>query len=214
MIDKIREPVSCLTHLAGAFIALALTAGLLVKSVPYGSVYIISFAIFGTSMILLYMASAVYHMLRVGEKTLRILRRIDHTMIFVLIAGTYTPVCLLPLRGAWGISILSVIWSLALIGVFMKVFWLQAPRWLSTAIYILMGWLVVVAFYPLWHSVSGLAFALLCLGGVSYTLGALIYAMKWPDPYPNRFGFHEIFHIFVLLGTAFHVLFMFQLFPD
>ncbi|MDL2315926.1 hemolysin III family protein, partial [Desulfovibrio sp. OttesenSCG-928-A18] len=213
VISRIREPVNCLTHLAGALAAVLCTAALLYRSAPYGARYTVSFAIFGASLILLYTASAVYHMLHVSEGTQQLLRRIDHTMIFVLIAGTYTPVCLIALRGAWGWSIFGVIWGLALSGLFMKIFWLQAPRALSTTIYVIMGWLVVVAFYPLLRAISTPAFVLLLLGGLSYTAGAVFYALKRPALHNRYFGFHEIFHCFVLLGSAFHVLFMFLIIP-
>lgn len=213
MISKIRDPVSCLTHLFGAVAALFCTVWMVHRAIPFGAAYIVSFAVFGVSLIMLYTASAVYHMLRVRDGTLRILRRIDHTMIFFLIAGTYTPVCVIPLRGAWGWSILSVVWGLALLGLFMKIFWLHAPRALSTGIYLVMGWIVIVAFYPLSGAISAGTFTLLLLGGLAYTLGAVIYALKWPPLKTIRLGFHEIFHLFVLLGSAFHVLFAVRLFP-
>ncbi len=213
MIRKIRDPISCLTHLAGAIAALFCAIWMIYRAIPFGSAYLVSFAVFGASLTMLYTASAVYHMPRARDSTLRALRRIDHTMIFFLIAGTYTPVCVLPLRGAWGWSILSVVWGMALLGIFMKIFWLHAPRSLSTAIYVIMGWIVVVAFYPLLNAVSAKAFVLLLLGGLSYTLGAVIYALKWPPLKATWIGFHDIFHLFVLLGSTFHVLFMVQLFP-
>lgn len=213
MIRKIRDPMSCLTHLLGAVAALFCTVWMICKAIPFGFAYLVSFTIFGATLIMLYTASAVYHMLRVRDGTLRVLRRIDHTMIFFLIAGTYTPVCVIPLRGAWGWSILSVVWGLALLGTFMKIFWLHAPRALSTAIYVVMGWIVVVAFYPLLHAISTGAFVLLLLGGLSYTAGAVIYALKWPPLKVEWLGFHDIFHLFVLLGSSFHVLFMIRLFP-
>lgn len=213
MIRKIRDPMSCLTHLSGAVAALFCTVWMIGKAVPFGTAYLVSFAVFGVSLVMLYTASAVYHMPRVSDSALRVLRRIDHTMIFVLIAGTYTPVCVIPLRGAWGWSILSVVWGLALLGTFMKIFWLHAPRALSTAIYVIMGWIVVVAFYPLLNAISTGSFVLLLLGGLSYTAGAVIYALKWPPLKVTWIGFHDIFHLFVLLGSAFHVLFMVRLFP-
>lgn len=190
------------------------TAFMLWLAAPYGPRYVISFGIFGASMIMLYSASAIYHMLDLGEAKNRMLRRIDHTMIFYLIAGTYTPVCLIALRGPWGWSILGTVWGLALAGTFMKIFWLRAPRALSTAIYVIMGWIVVVAFYPLLKAVSTGAFLLLLAGGLCYTAGAVIYALKRPRLNIPGLGFHEIFHIFVLLGSAFHVLFILTLLPD
>lgn len=215
MLQKIRDPISCLTHLAGALAALACTAALTYKALPLGRDYIVSFLIFGVSLILLYSASSVYHMLHVSEKTRLLLRRIDHSMIFVFIAGTYTPVCLITLRGAWGWAMLALVWSLAVAGCFMKIFWMHGPRKLSTAIYVIMGWVVVFAFQPLISAVSTLSLVFLIAGGLSYTVGAAVYAAKWPRSLEGRlFGFHEIFHLFVLLGSFFHVLFMFRLLPD
>ena len=213
MIRIIRDPMSCLTHLAGAVAAVFCTIWMVGKAVPLGAAYTVSFTVFGVSLILLYTASAVYHMACAGDGVIQVLRRIDHTMIFFLIAGTYTPVCVIPLRGPWGWSILAVVWGLALLGTFMKIFWLHAPRALSTAIYVIMGWIVTVTFYPLLNAVSTGDFVLLLLVGFSYTLGAVIYALKWPPLKVRWIGFHEIFHLFVLLGSAFHVLFMIQLFP-
>ena len=213
MLEKIRDPMSCLTHCIGAVAAFFCTLWMVHKAAPLGVSYIVSFSIFGVSLIMLYSASAVYHMVRASDSTIRILRRVDHTMIFFLIAGTYTPVCVLPLRGAWGWSLLVVVWGLALLGTFMKIFWLHAPRTLSAGIYVLMGWIVVVAFYPLVNAISTGEFLLLLFGGLSYTAGAVIYALKWPRFNFKWLGFHEIFHLFVLLGSTFHVLFMIQLFP-
>lgn len=212
-VERIKDPVSCLTHLFGAVAAVGCLVALLSVAAPYGPRYTLSFAVFGASLILLYSASAVYHMLRLSEERTRLLRRIDHTMIFYLIAGTYTPVCLIPLHGPWGWSILGTVWGLALAGTFMKIFWLKAPRGISTAIYIIMGWIVLVAFYPLIKAVSATAFAMLLAGGLCYTAGAVIYAIKRPRLNIPGCGFHEIFHVFVLAGSAFHVAFMFQILP-
>ena len=212
MFRKLRDPVSSLTHLAGAVLAIPCTVLLIMASAKHASArHIVAFAVFGASLFLLYTASAVYHMPKFSEKAIRILRRIDHMMIFVLIAGTYTPVCLLPLRGPWGWSLFGVVWGLAVAGIVLKTFWMQAPRWLSTLIYGCMGWLVLIAFYPLMQAVSSKAILLLAGGGLAYTLGAVMYAVKWPPLRWKLFGFHELFHVFVLAGSSLHALFMFQL---
>lgn len=213
IVHKIKDPVSCLTHLGGAIASVCITILMLKLAAPHGVRYTASFAVFGASLIMLYSASAIYHMLDLGEKKNQMLRRIDHTMIFYLIAGTYTPICLIPLRGAWGYSILGTVWGLAFAGTFMKIFWLRAPRYLSTAIYVIMGWIVVVAFYPLLKAVSLLTFFLLLAGGLCYTAGAVIYAIKRPKLNIPGLGFHEIFHIFVLAGSACHVLSILTLLP-
>lgn len=213
MLHKIKEPISCLTHLFGAAAGVVCTIALLCKAVPFGARYVAPFAVFGVSLVLLYLASTLYHMLAVSEKIETLLQKFDHAMIFSLIAGTYTPTCVISLRGPWGWSILSVVWAIAAAGIIMKIFWITAPRFLSTAIYVVMGWVGAVAFVPLLRSLSVAAFVFLLLGGAAYTVGAVIYAAQKPNFNLRYFGFHEVFHIFVLLGSAFHILFMFQLFP-
>jgi hemolysin III len=158
---------------------------------------------------LLYAASTVYHMLPISERASEILRKLDHMMIFVLIAGTYTPICLVPLRGAWGWTILALIWVLAIAGIILKALWFKAPRWLSTTLYVSMGWIVLIAIFPLVRSVPPLGVWLLFLGGMAYTMGAVIYAIKWPKLNFKWFGFHELFHLFVMGGSAFHIVMMF-----
>ena len=130
-------------------------------------------------------------------------------MIFFYIAATYTPICLISLRGPWGWSLFGVAWGLALSGIIMKVFWMNAPRWLSTGIYLAMGWLVMIGIYPLYLALPGAALFWLVAGGLAYSAGAVIYALKWPDPFPKRLGFHEIFHLFVIGGSACHFVVMY-----
>ena len=214
MLQKMRDPVSSLTHLMGAILSIPYTAVLIGAAARQSSArHIIAFAVFGVSLFLLYATSAAYHMPRFSEKAIRILRRIDHMAIFVLIAGTYTPVCLLPLQGVWGWTFFGLVWVLAVTGIVLKTVWMQAPRWLSTVIYVFMGWLVLIAFYPLMQAVSATAVALLVSGGLTYTAGAVMYAVKWPPLRWRYFGFHELFHIFVLGGSCLHAAFMFQLMP-
>lgn len=205
MIKKLRDPISGLTHFFGLLISIA---GLVIlvylaakRATPW---HIVSFSIFGASLILLYGASSMYHLLPLSEKGIRILRKIDHMMIFVLIAGTYTPVCLVPLRGPWGWSLFGSVWGIALIGMILKIVWLDAPRWFSTCVYVLMGWLVVIAFLPLARSMPPAGLEWLAAGGVLYTVGAVIYGTKRPRISLKWFGFHEIFHLFVLCGSFAH----------
>lgn len=210
MVSNLRDPVSGLTHCIGAALAVLGTVLLVMRSVsPAMPWHIVTFSIFGGGMILLYTASTLYHWLPLSEKGIRFLRRVDHSMIFFYIAATYTPICLIPLRGPWGWSIFGVIWGLALLGIVMKVFWLHAPRWFSTAIYLAMGWLVLVGVYPLVQNLPFAALAWLGGGGVVYSLGAVVYALKWPDPIPKHFGFHEIFHLFVIGGSFCHFVVMY-----
>lgn len=208
--ERLRDPISALTHFIGFLAAIPVLIILVLYSYTEASIYhVVSFAVFGASLLMLYGASTIYHALPVSEKTIAILRRIDHMMIFVLIAGTYTPVCLISLRGVWGWTLLALVWGFALGGIILKAVWFNAPRWLSTAIYVIMGWLVVVAFYPLGKAVPISGILMLLAGGIAYTVGAVIYALKWPKLNFKNFGFHEIFHLFVMVGTAFHVAFMF-----
>lgn len=189
--DQFREPISGFTHFAGMLLSIVALVLLEQNSIKQGTLQQIAAAtIFGTSLILLYGASALYHLLPFSPHATSILRRIDHVMIFVLIAGTYTPVCLLPLRGVWGWSLLGITWSMAVAGIFQALFWIQAPRWFSTSLYLVMGWLVILAIYPLVLSIPLHGILWLALGGLFYTVGAIIYALKRPNPLPGIFGFH------------------------
>ncbi|MTI95370.1 MAG: hemolysin III family protein [Firmicutes bacterium] len=206
----LKDPISGLTHFVGALLAVAGLVLLVVFGYMEGTAWhVVSFAIFGASMILLYTASTLYHWLPLGEKGSAIMRRIDHMMIYVLIAGTYTPVCLVAIRGGWGWSLFGSIWGLAIAGIVLKIFWLDAPRWLATSFYLFMGWLAVVAFYPLIHSVPIGGIFWLVFGGILYSIGAVIYAVKKPNLH-RHFGFHEIFHLFVMAGSFSHFLLMWR----
>ena len=209
MISKFREPVSGFTHMLGAILSVIGLVVLILMSVPNGSIArIIIFSVFGVSLILLYAASSIYHLVQASEKVITFLRRVDHSMIYVLIAGTYTPICLIALKGTFGWWLFSVIWLLTLIGIFLKIFWLEAPRWLYTLFYVFMGWLSVIVIAPLAKVVPHSGIAWMFAGGILYTLGAVIYAMKWPPLKSKVFGFHEIFHLFVLAGSFCHYWFM------
>jgi hemolysin III len=205
-----RDPVSGLTHLFGMFLSIAALVLLVVFAALRGTAWhVTSFSIFGASLILLYAASAFYHLLPVPENWQKILQRIDHMMIYVLIAGTYTPICLVPLRGAWGWSLFGVIWGCAALGIAAQTI-NKAPRWLYTLVYVIMGWLVVIAFWPLIKKVPLQGVAWLVAGGVFYSIGAVVYALKWPLKNAKWFGFHEIFHLFVIAGSLCHFWLMFK----
>ena len=208
---KLRDPISGLTHLLGAILSIVALILLVYYSVKHATVWhIVAFSIFGASLILLYTASSLYHLLPLSEKGVTILRKIDHMMIFVLIAGTYTPICLVALRGPWGWSLLSIIWLIAIAGIILKGFWFNIPRWLSTLIYALMGWLAVTVLYPLIKTIPLGGFIWLIVGGLLYTIGAVIYGLKWPNITSKFLGFHEIFHIFVMMGSFSHFMLMFR----
>lgn len=204
----IKDPVSGISHLVGALLSVAALSVLVTLSVSHATVWhVVSFSIYGASMILLYLASAAYHIFNLGEKGTRILKKIDHVMIFMMIAGTYTPFCLVPLRGGWGWSIFGIVWGLAFLGIFFKLFFIHAPRVFSTAIYIVMGWISIAAIYPIIKNIPAGGVAWLVAGGVFYTMGAVVYAKKKPN-FSRHFGFHEIWHFFVLGGSFCHFMAM------
>lgn len=201
----VREPVNALTHLAGAVAAAIGTIVLLVNGAANHSArQILAFAVFGMSLMLLYATSGIYHALNISERGLAVWRRLDHMMIYVLIAGTYTPLCLVLLRGRVGIGLLVAVWAVAVAGVAQKLFWMAAPRWISTMLYLGMGWAAMFVVRPILHSAPGGFLLWIVLGGVFYTLGAIVYAARWPGPSANRFGFHEIWHLFVMAGSLCH----------
>ena len=205
LLRYIREPINSLTHGAGALLSILGLILLLYEAIERGSVsHIVAFSMFGLSMVLLYTASSLYHALPVKEKTLALLQKLDHSMIYVLIAGTYTPVCLLALDGSWKWGLFTTIWGLAVIGIIKKFLWMSAPRWLSTSFYLGMGWLAVLIF-PTLADKMPLAFLVwISIGGLAYSAGAVIYGLKKPNPIPDWFGHHEIWHLFVLAGTFSH----------
>ena len=203
MFKKLREPVNSLTQWAGAILALAGLITLLIvgRSVP---AKIVSLLIYGLSLIAMFSASATYHMVHAKEKVLLILRKIDHAAIYLLIAGTYTPFCVNAFEGFWKWGMLSIIWSLAAIGIIIKIFYIKAPRWLNAGIYVVMGWLCVGAAGQMLATLPVWVFAWLLAGGIIYTLGAVVYITKLFNFWPGVFGFHEVWHIFVLLAAAAH----------
>jgi hemolysin III len=204
-IKKLRDPISGLMHFAGFLLSITALVLLVTNAAGHGTIWhIVAFAIFGTSLILLYGASSLYHLLPLSPKGISVLRRIDHIMIFILIAGTYTPVCLVALRGVLGWSLFGIVWGIAIAGIFLALFWINAPRWLSTLIYLIMGWLIVIVFYPLIQAIPFGGIVWFVLGGLCYSSGAIIYALKRPDPIPGIFGFHEIWHLFVMAGSFCH----------
>lgn len=212
MIKHLREPMNGLTHFIPAMLSVVGIVILLAKAVELSDPYrIVSYSIFGAGLFALYLMSTLYHWLPLSFEKVRLLRRLDHMMIFVLIAATYTPICLIPLRGGWGWSLFGTVWGLAVVGIFLKIFWINAPRWLSTGIYLGMGWIALVALWPMINNMSLQALLLLLAGGIFYSLGAVIYALKKPVLVPNILGFHEIFHIFVALGSFMHFLLIYNI---
>lgn len=211
MTNYIREPINGLTHLVGAVLSLAGLLAMVIKAenTTNSITAVLAVAIFGVSMILLYSASATYHMVIAKDKVIAFLRRLDHSMIFILIAGTYTPFCLISLHGKTGTILFSIVSIAAVLGVIFKMVWFTCPRWLSTAIYIAMGWIIVLVVSPLSGSLNTMGMFLLFLGGIFYTIGGVIYGIKPKFLELKYMGFHEIFHIFILFGSFAHFLSVF-----
>ena len=210
----IREPGSALTHFIAMLLALCAAVPLLVRAAVHSGVKsLTAMAVFMISMVLLYAASTIYHSVNCSGRILRIFRKMDHMMIFILIAGTYTPVCLLTLPKPSGLMLLAAVWGIALVGIFIKGFWITCPKWFSSTIYIAMGWLCVLAMVPLVQTLPTAAFIWLVAGGVIYTIGGVIYALKLPlfNAKHQYFGSHEIFHVFVMAGSLCHYVTMFYI---
>lgn len=202
----IREPFNGASHLLGFLLAGAGTVLLL--RMASGPWQLAAFSIYGATLILLYGASTLYHMLPVSERPLRALRILDHIAIYFLIAGTYTPIALITLHSRLGWVLLAAVWLIAAAGIPFKLFFLDAPVWLSTSTYLAMGYLALVAVVPLARAVSVSGLLWLIAGGIAYTIGAVIYTRERPNPFPGRFGHHEIWHLLVLTGSACHFAFM------
>lgn len=208
----IREPGSAITHFIAMMMAVFAAVPLLVKAgIQSGWENFLAMAIFMGSMILLYGASATYHSVDLTGRSLRIFRKLDHMMIFVLIAGSYTPVCLIVLGGKLGYTLLALVWGIAAVGMLVKACWITCPKWFSSVIYIAMGWVCVLVFGPLLKTLSAPAFLWLLAGGIIYTVGGVIYALKLPifNAKHKFFGSHEVFHLFVMGGSICHFIFMY-----
>lgn len=212
MENYIREPFNGISHLVGAFLSIAALIAMIIKASfsSNSTQEIVAILIFGISMFLLYATSATYHMVKASDKVIAYLRRLDHSMIYVLIAGSYTPFCLISLRGSKGWILFTIISAMAIAGVLFKMIWFNSPRWISTLFYIGMGWMAVFVLSSLAIAISKTGVFLLLLGGVLYTIGGIIYAIKPKLLKFKNLGFHEIFHIFILLGTLSHFLCIFM----
>ena len=199
---RFKDPVSGLSHLAGFALALVGLGWLLVRGSAAGEAG--GVATYGATLLALYAASSAYHLIAAGERTTRVLRALDHLAIFLLIAGTCTPVFCRAFEGTARTAMLAAVWGSAAIGVALRVWWRNAPRALYTALYVAMGWMVLFRWQEVERGIPGAALALVVLGGLTYTAGAVVYALRRPDPFPRVFGFHEIWHLFVLGGSALH----------
>ena len=208
----IREPGSALTHFIAMLLALCAAVPLLVRAAVHSGVKsLTAMTVFMISMVLLYAASTIYHSVNCSGRILRFFRKMDHMMIFILIAGTYTPVCLLTLPKPSGLMLLAAVWGIALVGIFIKGFWITCPKWFSSVLYIAMGWSCLSVLGQLFSLLPLHAFLWLLAGGLIYTAGGIIYALRLPlfDARHPMFGLHEIFHLFVMAGSLCHFVFMF-----
>lgn len=211
IITKLREPANGLTHLVGALLSVVALLVLLAMAIGARDAgRLVGFTIFGLSQIALYTASTLYHSLRLAPAQVAQLRRLDHMMVFVLIAGTYTPLCLVVLHGGWRWGLLGTVWGIAFAGLIIKTRWMHAPRWLSTVIYLLMGWVAVIATPTLLDNLPKGALAWLLAGGIIYSVGAVVYALKRPNLVPGVFEAHALWHCFVLAGSACFFILMLQ----
>jgi len=205
MFERLRDPVSGLTHLFSAILSLAGLIFLLVLA--WGDKgRVASLDIYGASLVLLFSASATYHMVKGREELIEALRKFDHAAIYLLIAGSYTPLCWNIFTGFWKWGLLGIIWGMAIIGIIVKMFIIRAPRWVSAGIYLLMGWLAILGLKEILSTLPAGAIAWLAAGGIIYTLGAVVYITKKLDFIPGKFGFHEVWHIFVMLGALAHYI--------
>ena len=203
------RPWSAITHGVGAVLALIGTLLLLARSFGHWSQFS-AFAVYGLSMTGLYTASTLYHCINTSVRGRLALRKYDHCSIYLLIAGSYTPVCLIALKDTMGIPLAGIIWVLAAAGMVLSIAWIDCPRWLTSGVYLFMGWLALFAIGPLTRALPAEGLTALVLGGVLYSIGGVLYALKWPGRNNPRFGCHEIFHVFILLGSACHFWMMYQ----
>lgn len=211
MYKKLREPINAITHLAGAGLSLIALIAMLAKVISSNptTTAILSVIIFGISLILLYTTSGTYHVITSNEKVISIFQKLDHSMIFVLIAGSYAPFCLISIGGKLGITMFIIMVTIAVLGITFKLCWFDCPRWLQTAMYIGMGWAALFMIKPLTAVLPGISLFWLVLGGVLYTIGGVIYGVKPEKLRIGKWGFHEIFHIFILLGSLSHFICVF-----
>ena len=209
---KLKDPGSAITHGIALLLAVTGAIPLIIKAArSYDVIHIVALSVFILTMILLYAASTTYHTFNISKKVNTILKKIDHMMISVLIAGSYTPICLLVLGGRMGWILLAIVWGFAITGILIKAFWVFCPKWVSSVLYIGMGWTCVLAFTQLLNSLSPAAFGWLLAGGIIYTVGGVIYALKLPifNSKHKNFGSHEIFHLFVMGGSLCHFVVMY-----
>lgn len=205
----LKDPGSAITHVIGMGMAIIAAPPLLIKAAKQpGSIHLIACSLFILSMILLYGASTTYHSLDISPKTNKRFKKMDHMMIFILIAGSYTPICAIALNGKTGFILLALVWGIAIVGIIIKACWIYCPKWFSSVLYIALGWLCLLAFPQIFNSLPRTGFAWLVAGGIIYTIGGIIYALKLKvfNSKHENFGSHEVFHLFVMGGSICHYI--------
>lgn len=207
-MQHIREPINSITHFVGMVLSIIALPFVITKS--QNLIQLLAMIVFVLGLIGLYGTSSVYHAIKRAPQTLRKWRKADHMMIYILIAATYTPICLIALKGIVGYTLLGIIWGLSIMGIIFKIFWLNMPRKIYTALYVILGWAAIFAIYPLYKAVGPNGIILLVGGGISYTVGAFFYARKSKIKF-GPFGFHEIFHLFIMLGSLLHFLMVYYI---
>lgn len=203
------RPWSAITHGVGAVLALIGTIFLLVRSAGSWT-HFWAFAVYGVSMVGLYTASTLYHCINTSVRGRLALRKYDHCSIYLLIAGSYTPICVIALEPPQGLVLCAAVWTLGLAGIALSIAWIDCPRWLTSGVYLFMGWMALGALGSIARALPPVGMFALVLGGVLYSVGGILYAVKWPGRNNPRFGCHEIFHVFILLGSVCHFWLMYQ----
>lgn len=206
----LKDPWSAITHFVGA---VAATIGALwLVALCLGDVWkITTMGAYGLSLMFVFFASTAYHFFDIGESGNRWLRRIDHAAIFALIAGSYLPPLFHLLDGTWRTVMVSVVCGLALLGALFKIAWIDCPDWLGAILYLALGWIVLVPAHLILPQLDAVQLGWLALGGGAYTVGAVIFVKQWPDPWPDTFGHHEVWHLFVMVGAGAHYVFTLHL---
>ncbi len=214
LFSRVDEPFNGFSHLIGALVSVFLLF-LLMEAAESNPVRCkLAFVVYGLSLIGMFASSAIYHLLKVREEAKIQLQRIDHIMIFFLIAGSYTPIAAIGLDEISSYTILIIIWTFAAVGVIKKIYWLNAPRWISTIVYLVMGWIAIFIFPQLWQAMPFNFLLWIMIGGAFYSVGAVIYATQFPNPFPGKFGYHEIWHLFVMGGAFSHFWAIYAFLPN
>lgn len=208
-MDNMKPLIRGYVHLAGFVIAIFASLFLIIHS--YGSHALAANLVYSISLVGMYAISALYHYPMWSRRVYLLLRRIDHAAIYFFIAGTATPICLFGIKGQKGLQFLIILWTFALIGIFMAIFWSHGPKWMRAFLYLAIGWIGIFYLPEMKSGLGAENMRLLLIGGILFTIGALIYGFKHPNPFPKVFGYHEIFHILVVIASGFYFFIIYNL---